>query len=119
MQCRRLPCFDRAVCGRLRGGTTKSMGTIPNDWFGSKSEELNVSKSSPLHLTKQSSTRRATTSLMGHLRPFKRGMSALAPVAIELLHYSTRRSEHTRTVSFDVHDRRQKQPCLPDREWPH
>ena len=22
MQCRRLPCFDRAVCGRLRGGTT-------------------------------------------------------------------------------------------------
>ena len=35
MQCRRLPCFDRAVCGRLRGGTTKSMGTIPIDWFGS------------------------------------------------------------------------------------
>jgi hypothetical protein len=30
--------------------------------------ELNVSKSSPLHLTKRASTRRAATSLMGHMR---------------------------------------------------
>ena len=29
MQDGTLPCFDRAVCGRLRGGTTKSMGTLP------------------------------------------------------------------------------------------
>ena len=79
--------------------TGRNHASARDVWVGSKREELNVSKSSPLCLGELTSKRRAATSLVGQQRSFRNRVDECCP------HREARRrgewSEHKRRKPFE------------------